>query len=84
MRDYSYYFSEFLTMDHDSKELKCYWNEASSFDRRDTRVEEGQSLTMYQEPSYQFNADTYHTTELGGPFYLEVGRNIAIDNYNML
>lgn len=36
VRDYRYYLAEFLTIEIDNEELKCYLNEASSFKRLDT------------------------------------------------
>lgn len=74
---YQYYFQQWLKID-DNDDLKCYNFEASSFDRRDSALNEGQSYVMYNQPDPALSTLGLTTTE-GGPFFVEVGRDVQIE-----
>jgi len=61
-----------------SEELRSYWFEAIEFARRDTEMVDGKSYSLWSMAS----TDGYTpmmTTNYGGPFYIEVGKNQNAD-----
>lgn len=68
-----------------NEELKCYQYEAANYPRVDSEMYEGSvydswymnSVGGYPNLSKQVNPS--YNNAVGGPFYVEVGRNIKID-----
>lgn len=81
---YKYYFADWLNIIPGNEDLKCYWYEAASMSRVDTELHDGMEYNTYKQASSQIknkvvNRLSYKTNE-GGPFYVEVGRNIPFNN----
>lgn len=66
---------KFENMIEGSEELKAYIYEASNFARVDTVMYEGSSYhAVYMNPPQITNWTRTH----GGPYYVEVGKNIEV------
>ena len=76
VQDYIYEKLAFENMIEGSEELKGYIYEASQFHRVDSVMEEDYKYHLVTMKSVAFD-DWTHTH--GGPFYVEVGKNINID-----
>jgi hypothetical protein len=73
VEDYIYYKLQFENMIEGSEELKGYAYEAAHFARVDSYMEEGGTYhAVYMNPPVAVNWTKTH----GGPYYVEVGKNI--------
>lgn len=75
VEEYIYQKSAFENMIEGSEELKSYIYEASQFPRVDTVLEENEKYHSVYMKSAEF--DEWTQTN-GGPYYVEVGKNIDI------
>jgi len=82
--DYVYERQAFENMIPGDDELKAYWYEAQSFSRVDSEMFEQWTYNSiyHQSPKILFNTPlasaTEYTSTYGGPWYVEVGRNVEI------
>lgn len=89
VKDYRYYFKQWLDIETGNEQLRSYWYEAASFNRVDSEMTEGKTYHSYNEQSQvlvggkQTNGLSYSVAEYGGPFYVEVGRDIQIENHDV-
>jgi hypothetical protein len=75
VEDYIYYKTTFESMIDGCEELKAYWYEATQFERVDTIMEEGGTYhAVYMQTPEVGNWTKTH----GGPYYVEVGKNIEV------
>jgi hypothetical protein len=89
--DFSYTLDKWLNIDPSGNpQLKCYWYEAQDYHRVDSEINENQKLETVSMSSAQLvhsgseyrrleESDRNYNVTLGGPFYIEVGRDIELD-----
>ena len=73
--DYIYYKTQFENMIEGCEELKAYIYEAARFQRVDLAMYEGNTYhSIYMQTPKMWNWTKTH----GGPYYVEVGKNLSI------
>jgi hypothetical protein len=90
--DYSYTKEGYENTIPGNEEIKAYWYEAVSFPRVDTNMDSSIFYNSVYKKSPQIlrarpnaaNANSTYNTTYGGPWYVEVGREIPINFDNSL
>jgi hypothetical protein len=81
VEEYIYYRLQFENIIEGSEEIKAYVYEASHFPRVDSLMEEGFSYhSIYMKTPEIGNWTRTH----GGPYYVEVGKNIEIQYHSRM